>query len=66
MTTQDTIEGGRLAEARTGTVAWKRWGPYTSDRQWGTVREDYSPHGTAWDYFPLSDLSGSRRALRGP
>ena len=52
MTTQDTIEGGRLAEARTGTAAWKRWGPYLSDRQWGTVREDYSPHGTAWDYFP--------------
>jgi len=52
MTTQDTIEGGHLAEARTGTAAWKHWGPYLSDRQWGTVREDYSPHGTAWDYFP--------------
>jgi hypothetical protein len=32
--------------------AWRRWGPYVSDRQWGTVREDYSPGGTAWDYFP--------------
>jgi hypothetical protein len=32
--------------------AWKRWGPYLSERQWGTVREDYSPNGTAWDYFP--------------
>src|SRR5690242_15679405 len=31
---------------------WKRWGPYLSERQWGTVREDYSEHGTAWDYFP--------------
>jgi hypothetical protein len=31
---------------------WKRWGPYLSERQWGTVREDYSPGGTAWDYFP--------------
>jgi hypothetical protein len=31
---------------------WKRWGPYLSDRQWGTVREDYSPHGTAWTFFP--------------
>ncbi len=31
---------------------WLRWGPYLSERQWGTVREDYSPHGTAWDYFP--------------
>jgi len=32
--------------------AWLKWGPYLSDRQWGTVREDYSPHGTAWEYFP--------------
>ena len=31
---------------------WKRWGPYVSERQWGTVREDYSSHGTAWDYLP--------------
>ena len=31
---------------------WLRWGPYLSERQWGTVREDYSPHGNAWDYFP--------------
>src|SRR5688572_23081379 len=52
MKTHETIEGERLTEARTGAVAWKRWGPYLSDRQWGTVREDYSPHGTAWDYFP--------------
>jgi len=50
--THDTVEGGRLAEARTGAVAWKRWGPYLSDRQWGTVREDYSPDGEAWAYFP--------------
>jgi hypothetical protein len=32
-------------------ASWRKWGPYLSDRQWGTVREDYSPHGTAWDYF---------------
>ena len=32
--------------------AWKQWGPYLSERQWGTVREDYSAHGNAWDYFP--------------
>ena len=38
------------AEAR--TAHWRRWGPYLSERQWGTVREDYSPGGTAWDYFP--------------
>ncbi|HTV46244.1 MAG TPA: glucosidase [Stellaceae bacterium] len=44
-------EAARLAEIGTG-VKWRRWGPYLSDRQWGTVREDYSPDGTAWDYFP--------------
>ena len=47
-----TAEGRRLAEAKARTAHWKRWGPYLSERQWGTVREDYSPHGTAWDYFP--------------
>src|SRR5579862_7667587 len=46
-----TAEGKRLAEAR-GGVPWRRWGPYLSERQWGTVREDYSPDGDAWDYFP--------------
>jgi hypothetical protein len=46
-----TQEGRRLAEARAG-AAWRRWGPYLSDRQWGTVREDYSPGGTAWEYLP--------------
>ena len=45
-------ERQRLAEARDGTALWYRWGPYLSDRQWGTVREDYSEHGDAWDYFP--------------
>ena len=43
-------EADRLAEARDG-VAWKRWGPYVSERQWGTVREDYSDNGDAWSYF---------------
>ncbi|HEX3883593.1 MAG TPA: glucosidase [Stellaceae bacterium] len=46
-----TAEGRRLAEIRSGAL-WRLWGPYVSDRQWGTVREDYSPGGTAWDYFP--------------
>jgi hypothetical protein len=46
-----TEEGQRLLQIRRG-VGWRRWGPYLSDRQWGTVREDYSPGGTAWDYFP--------------
>ena len=45
-----SVEGGRLDEARAG-VPWKRWGPYLSERQWGTVREDYSEDGDAWDYF---------------
>src|SRR5262244_1081094 len=45
-------EERRLAEARTRTAHWRRWGPYLSARQWGTVREDYSVHGTAWEYFP--------------
>ena len=42
----------RLEEDRAGLAAWKRWGPYLSERQWGTVREDYSADGDAWDYFP--------------
>src|SRR5881296_4098388 len=47
-----TAEERRLDEAQARTAHWRRWGPYLSERQWGTVREDYSPHGTAWDYFP--------------
>ena len=47
-----TAEARRLGEAQARTAHWRRWGPYLSERQWGTVREDYSPHGTAWDYFP--------------
>jgi hypothetical protein len=45
-------ERKRLAEARDQRAVWYRWGSYLSDRQWGTVREDYSPGGTAWDAFP--------------
>jgi hypothetical protein len=44
-------ERRRLEQSRAGTKNWRRWGPYVSERQWGTVREDYSPGGTAWDYF---------------
>ncbi|HEY8713911.1 MAG TPA: hypothetical protein VIM00_00945 [Candidatus Acidoferrum sp.] len=47
-----TTEDQRLEETRTRKKYWKRWGPYLSERQWGTVREDYSPGGTAWEYFP--------------
>jgi hypothetical protein len=46
-----TTEQRRLDEARKGGVPWRKWGPYLSERQWGTVREDYSPDGNAWDYF---------------
>lgn len=47
-----TAEHERLQQDRERSVYWKRWGPYVSERQWGTVREDYSPYGTAWDYLP--------------
>ena len=48
-TTNTTEERGRLADVGT---AWRRWGPYLSERAWGTVREDYSEDGEAWDFFP--------------
>ncbi len=47
-----TEERERLTADRDRTAYWKRWGPYLSERQWGTVREDYSPNGAAWEYFP--------------
>src|SRR5262245_2514362 len=50
--TKQTAEARRLAEDATRTKNWKRWGPYLSERQWGTVREDYSADGAAWDSFP--------------
>ena len=48
-----TAEDRRLDEAEQKTVGWKDWGCYVSERAWGTVREDYSPDGAAWDYFPF-------------
>jgi hypothetical protein len=54
-----TREEIRLEQARERRAHWKRWGPYLSERAWGTVREDYSPHGTAWDYLP-HDLARSK------
>ncbi|HTG62731.1 MAG TPA: glucosidase [Terriglobia bacterium] len=47
----DNMEGKRLESARTENTPWRKWGPYLSERQWGTVREDYSDDGNAWDYF---------------
>jgi hypothetical protein len=55
----ETKEQGRLNETRELGVPWKKWGPYLSERQWGTVREDYSHDGNAWDYFS-HDQSRSR------
>jgi hypothetical protein len=48
-----TAEDHRLEEARLRKKHWKRWGPFLSERQWGTVREDYSADGTAWEFFPF-------------
>src|SRR5581483_524088 len=48
-------ERTRLAEKNSGRANWRQWGPYLSERQWGTVREDYSPHGNAWEYLPHDD-----------
>jgi len=48
---EENRERARLEEDRTGKAPWKKWGPYLSERQWGTVREDYSDSGNAWDYF---------------
>jgi hypothetical protein len=55
----ETNEQKRLNDARETGVPWKKWGPYLSERQWGTVREDYSSDGNAWDYFS-HDQSRSR------
>ena len=47
----DEAEQNRLDEVRENDAPWKKWGPYLSERQWGTVREDYSDNGDAWNYF---------------
>jgi hypothetical protein len=47
-----TAEQKRLLARQAGEADWQKWGPYLSERAWGTVREDYSPYGSAWDYFP--------------
>jgi hypothetical protein len=54
-----SAEDKRIADNTSHKVFWKNWGPYLSERQWGTVREDYSSNGEAWDYFPF-DHSLSR------
>src|SRR5947208_255625 len=57
-------EQTRLDEARTQGTPWRKWGPFLSERQWGTVREDYSDSGNAWDYFS-HDQARSRAYRRG-
>src|SRR5450432_1091636 len=47
-----TEEDKRIAEMRGEPDTWRHWGPYLAERAWGTVREDYSADGSAWDYFP--------------
>jgi hypothetical protein len=59
-----TVERARLEEANSGKADWRRWGPYLSERQWGTVREDYSQNGDAWSYF-THDQARSRAYLWG-
>ena len=58
-----TREAERLEQARARTAHWRRWGPYLADRQWGTVREDYSADGDAWDYFPHDHARSPRLPL---
>ena len=60
--TADDAESGRLREDGHREKNWKRWGPYLSERQWGTVREDYSASGDSWHYFPFEQSAG--RAYR--
>src|SRR6187200_1986345 len=55
-------EKNRLAEDQAGAKKWRRWGPFLSERQWGTVREDYSDHGNSWASFPHDH--SRRRAYR--
>ena len=55
----EVTEQKRLNETRERGIPWKKWGPYLSERQWGTVREDYSHNGDAWKYFS-HDQSRSR------
>ena len=59
-----SAERTRLKDADSGAARWRRWGPYLSERQWGTVREDLSEGGAAWEYFP-HDHARSRAYMRG-
>ena len=56
-------ESQRLLEDEQRKKNWKRWGPYLSERQWGTVREDYSPEGNCWEYFPHNHVGDGTGAI---
>ena len=62
MSVKNTKEYQRLLEDKQRTAYWRRWGPYLAERQWATVREDYSPNGNAWNYF--SHIQARSRAYR--
>ena len=62
--TNSNPEADRLQQAREANVPWRKWGPYLSERQWGTVREDYSQDGNAWNYF-THDQARSPRSITG-
>src|SRR5499427_6272993 len=62
VTLTNTAEGRRLLEAQGKQFLWRRWGPYVSERSWGTVREDYSTNGSAWDF--LSHDAARSKAYR--
>ena len=59
VTSADTAEGRRLLGTQGKPFLWRRWGPYVSERSWGTVREDYSANGAAWDFLP-HDMARSK------
>jgi hypothetical protein len=59
-------EKQRLEEDRVGRQQWRKWGPYLSERQWGTVREDYSPHGDSWVYDLQPPSGGGNQIISGP
>ena len=60
MSIYDTREGARLLMNQQRQGHWNRWGPFLSERAWGTVREDYSANGDAWRYFPHQAAPGRR------
>ena len=70
MKAEENRETKRLREAREAKAPWRKWGPYLSERQWGTVREDYTHNGDAWNYFTHDQarsppIIGARTALLG-